>query len=163
MNQIALEQKSRTVVRVGLIILALVVMVGAILFIRGWRPTTTTHTTTASSASMPTNAEIESKYGIKFLSVDITAAGGMIQVRFQVLDSDKAEAVHAAPTTPFVIAGDGTKFADPGMVGHSHVGKAKPAGATDFVLLANSAGSVKPGDKVSIQVGDLQLRNVTVD
>jgi hypothetical protein len=139
-------------------------MVLAILLVRGLRPAATNAASGDASvaASMPISAEIEATYGIRFTSVDVTAGGGMIQLRYQVLDADKTLAIHDADAAPFVIDSSGVKYADPGMVGHSHVGKAKTPGTTDFILLANSQGGIRPGSIVTVQVGDIALRNVVV-
>lgn len=113
-------------------------------------------------SAMPTSPAIESTYGIRFTGVDVTAGGGMIQIRYQVLNSDKTEAIHGTDLSPIVIDSRGAKYADPGMVGHSHVGKTLKAGATDYILLADALGGVKAGSLVTIKVGDLELRNVPV-
>jgi hypothetical protein len=153
-------------VRTAIGVVALAVLVVGILFVRGWRPSSTNMAAkpaaAAPAAGMPTSAAIEAKYGIRFLGVDVTSGGGMIQVRYQVLDSDKTEAIHTADVAPFVIDDSGKRYADPGMVGHSHVAKTQAPGTSDYILLANARGSVKPGAIVTIQVGDLELRNVPV-
>ena len=152
-------------VRTAIGVMLLAALVVGILFMRGWRPTssdTSGNPATASAAGMPTSAAIEAKYGIRFLGVDVTSGGGMIQLRYQVLDADKAEAIHDADIAPFVVASNGKKFADPGMVGHSHVGKTRAAGTSDYILLANAGGGVKPGSIVTITVGGLELRKVHV-
>ena len=159
-----LPRSSRSLVRRISLVVALVAMVVAILLVRGWRPaaTDTTARQDAVVASMPISAEIEARYGIRFTSVDITAGGGMIQLRYQVLDADKTLAIHDEPTAPVVIDSNGVKYADPGMVGHTHVGKTKMPGTTDFILLANSQGGVTPGSIVTVKVGDLELRKIVV-
>jgi hypothetical protein len=167
MNETDLEQKvrppqpSRPFVRELLLVLALVVLALGILLARGWRPTSTSGGADAPSG-VPTSASIEANYGIRFTSVAVTAGGGMIQIRYQVLDSDKTLAVHDKDVAPFVVDGSGVKYADPGMVGHSHVGTAKAPGTSDYILLANARGGVRPGSVVTIKVGDLELRNVPV-
>jgi hypothetical protein len=100
---------------------------------------------------------------VRFVGVDVTAAGGMIQVRYQILDRDKAGAIHDEEATPHILAADGTDFGLPGMPGHSHIGAVKPAGTIDFVLLANSGGGIKHGSTVTIKMGDLELHNVPVN
>jgi hypothetical protein len=148
---------------VGVVLLAALVV--GILLARGWRPNSKDSAArpgAASEAGMPTSAAIESKYGIRFLGVDVTSGGGMIQVRYQVLDSDKGEAIHDADVAPVIVDGSGKTYADPGMVGHSHVGKTQAPGTSDYILLANARGGVKPGSMVTIKVGDLELRNVPV-
>jgi hypothetical protein len=111
---------------------------------------------------MPASADIEAKYGIRFTLVDVTAGGGMIQVRYQILNSDKTHAIHSADAAPFVVDGNGVKYADPGMVGHSHLGTVRAAGTSDFILLANAKNGITPGATVTIKVGALELRHVPV-
>ena len=149
----------RSVARRALLVLVLVMLVGTILVVRGWRPTSA-HSN--GGVVMPTSSQIEAKYGIRFTGVDVTASGGMIELRYQVLDTDKTSAIHQADAAPFVVDGAGKKYADPGMVGHSHVGKDKTPGTSDFILLANARGGVTPGSFVTIEVGDLELRHVPV-
>jgi len=136
----------------------------AVLVARGWRPqaTNATASPTVSTATMPVSAQIEATYGVRFTGVDVTAGGGMIQIRYQVLDSAKTEAIHGTDLAPFVVDGNGVEYKDPGMVGHSHVGKAQAAGTTDYILLANAKGGVRNGSVVTIRVGDLALTNVPV-
>ena len=165
MTRTVTEQKagSRRVTRpvASKVMLTLVVaaLFVGVLVVRGWRPTSSTSDT---SQAMPTSAQIEFAYGIRFTGVGVTAGGGMIQIRYQVLDSDKSSVVHAADTAPFVIDAKGVKYADPGMVGHSHIGKDKTAGSSDYILLANSKGGVTPGSTVTIKVGTLSLSDVPV-
>jgi len=152
-------------VRAVFAVLALAVLALGVLFARGWRPMSTDQSakTSAAAAAMPISAEIEAKYGIRFTLVNVTAGGGMIQIHYQVLDSDKVEAVHGTELAPFIVDSHGAKYADPGMVGHSHVGKTQSAGATDYILLADAQGGVKHGSTVTIKVGELELRDVPVE
>jgi hypothetical protein len=117
----------------------------------------------AVQRTMPTSSAIEAKYGVRFIAVDVTSAGGMIQIRYQVLDSAKTEAIHTQEATPTVIDGSGIEYNLPGIPGHSHIGPVKKAGTTDFVLLANAKGGVKSGTTVTIRIGDLELRGVSVN
>jgi hypothetical protein len=170
-DEVVVESKAgplraaRPFVRAALGLLVLALVFTAVLFIRGWRPSSdqTGRPAPATAATaMPISAAIESTYGIRFTGVDVTAGGGMIQVRYQVIDSAKTEAIHGTDLAPYVVDGRGTKYADPGMVGHSHVGKTLAAGRTDYILLANAMGGVKHGSTVTIKVGDLELRGVPV-
>ena len=171
MNNVVLAEQTRSpraagsLARKALLVLALVAIAAGVLLIRGWRPTSTAAkpaTPAPTALGMPTSPEIEAKYGIRFTSVDVTSGGGMIQLRYIVLDGDKTLAIHDAAAAPFVVDAKGTKYADPGMVGHSHVAKAKSPGSADYILLANAKGGVKPGSIVTVKVGDLSLRNVRV-
>jgi hypothetical protein len=144
---------ARSIVRTVSLVLALAAIVLAVLLARGWRPQATNATTSPTSgiATMPVSAEIEATYGIRFTGVDVTAGGGMIQIRYQVLDSAKTEAIHGTDLAPVIVDSHGITYADPGMAGHSHVGKTQAAGTTDYILLANAQGGVTAGSIVTIQ------------
>jgi hypothetical protein len=136
-----------------------------VLLVRNWRSDSNEKTQAAAVAgtAMPTSAEMEAEFGVRFMGVDITSGGGMIQLRYQILDVDKTQAIHDEDSAPIVIDSSGHKYADPGIPGHSHVDKNKPAGTVDYILLANARGGVKPGSLVTIKVGDLELHNVPVN
>jgi hypothetical protein len=156
---------AQPLVRAGVGLLALALLAIGVLFVRGWRPGSPDESAKplAAHQTMPISAEIEATYGIRFTLVNVTAGGGMIQIHYQVLDSDKVEAVHGTDLAPVVVDSQGVRYADPGMVGHSHVGKTQSAGATDYILLADAKGGVRHGSVVTIKVGDLELRNVPVE
>jgi hypothetical protein len=155
---------ARPSVRMVLGVLALVVVFVATLWVRVSRDDSNVGGAKSGNvaSTMPTSSAIEEKYGVRFLGVDVTSAGGMIQVRYQVLDSSKTEVIHDQSAAPYVVDSHGVKYADPGMVGHSHIGPVKASGTTDFVLLANARGGVRPGSIVTIKIGDLELRGVPV-
>jgi hypothetical protein len=149
----------RSVLRV----LALAGVFFGVLLVRTWTPDSSPAPSrpAVGERPMPTSPAIESKYGVRFVGIDITSGGGMIQVRYQVLDSAKAGAIHDEEATPTIIDG-GVSYNLPGMPGHTHIGPVKKAGTTDYVLLANAGGGVKPGSTVTLRIGDLELRNVPV-
>lgn len=155
---------ARPFVRKAMAIVGLLVIFFGVLLVRNWRADSDDGTTQPVSAArvMPSSAEIEEAYGVRFIGVDVTSGGGMIQVRYQVLDSAKTQAIHTEEATPHIIAADGTDYGLPGMPGHTHIGPVKAAGTTDFVLLANARGGVKSGSTVTIRMGDLELHNVPV-
>lgn len=155
------RQRARSFARTTLMALALLAMVIGILVARGWRPWSDGESA-SSGATMPTSAEIEATYGVRFTGVDVTAGGGMIQIRYQVIDSDKTASIHDDDGAPYIVDSEGNTYADPGMAGHSHVGGVKTSGSSDYVLLANARGGVHAGSVVTIRIGDLELRNVHV-
>jgi hypothetical protein len=157
---------ARAVVRRVIPIVALAAVFFGVLVVRTWNADSKNKFAKPAAngqLAIPTSAAIEQTYGVRFTGVDVTSAGGMIQVRYQILDKAKTEAIHDDDSAPYVIDADGKKYADPGMVGHSHVDKNQVVGATDYILLANAAGGVRAGSVVTIKIGDLELRNVPVD
>ena len=149
-------RSGRTLVHVAVLVVGVIALMGGILVLRGWRPSAD------GPLKMPTSPQMESEFGVRFTSVDVTAAGGMIQLRYQVLDTPKTAVVHDPATAPYVVDKNGKKYADPGMVGHTHVGPLKAAGTSDFILLANSGAGIHHGDVVTIKFGKYELRNVPV-
>lgn len=145
-------------------VLALAAVFFGVLLVRSWgsgsEPTTPSRS--VDRRTMPTSPAIEAKYGVRFIGVEVTSAGGMIQIRYQVLDSAKTEAIHSQEATPTIIDASGTEYNLPGMPGHTHIGPVKKAGTTDFVLLANARGGVKNGTTVTIRIGALELHDVPV-
>ena len=164
----SVNEQRRRILNIVSVAVAAIVLVVAVLFVRGWRPwhSDPVNTNSVKGASgavaMPVNPAMESEFGIRFTAVGVTSAGGMIMLRYQILDSDKVLSVHDTETAPYVLGPDGYKFDAPGMQGHSHIGKKKLAGTTDYILLANSGGRLKPGMVVTIVAGQLRMSDVTV-
>jgi hypothetical protein len=149
----------------GVVAIALAAMVLGILAVRHAGPFAQGASAPATGA-VPQSAAVESQFGIRLVGIDITASGGMIQLRYQVLDLDKAEALHpAANEAPVVVVvgSDGHEYLDPGIAGHTHVAGVAAAGSYDRILLANARGGVHAGDRVTVRFGDLELTGVPVD
>ncbi len=119
----------------------------------------------ASLGRVKTVAEIDQtafteETGVKVTLVAVTASGGMIDLRFQVADPDKAIIVHDDERPPTIIdERTGKVITRPW---HEH-------GDTDFhsaiiyyVLLMNPDGIIEPGSIVTIQIGDMTLEHVRV-
>jgi hypothetical protein len=111
---------------------------------------------------MPTSPAIEDRYGVRLLGAYITAAGGMIEIEYQIIDPAAAASIHDDDVSP-VLDLRGIRFDTPGMVGHGHSKETPVAGRTGYVLLANSLGILRVGDEVSIVVGELSMGGVTLN
>jgi hypothetical protein len=149
-----------------LVTLCLVTVGGAILFARGWRPlgaeSTARVTAEVPGMSIPAHPSVEERYGVRFTAAVLTARQGMIELRFQVLDQDKAAAIHGEDHSP-VLEADGFRFDAPGMAGHGTHAKVTPAaGSSGFTLLANIGGRLASGSTVTIVVGDLTIEQVVL-
>lgn len=152
--------------------LGLVVVVGlaamtlGILAVRHAGPFAADRPTAAAGATVPSSPAVEAEYGVRLVGVDVTASGGMIQLRYQVLDLDKAAGLHpGADEAPVVVVvgSDGHEYSDPGIAGHTHVAGVAAAGSYDRILLANARGGVHAGDVVTVRFGDLEITGVPVD
>jgi hypothetical protein len=109
--------------------------------------------------TMPVSEEIEAKFGVRFSFLAVTASGGMVELRYRVIDEDRAANFgHYTETAPMLIDGDTGKIVDVTIMGlHNH--RVEP-GRTYYVLYRNTDGAIKSGRPVTIQIGDLALEHV---
>lgn len=109
---------------------------------------------------MPRSDAIEQDFGVRFTAVVLTASGGVVEIRYQVLDQSKARALHEQGTFPYLKVG-GTTLDSPVMAGHGS-GAETPPGRSGSILLANTAHALQAGDQVSLRVGNLTLEHIPV-
>lgn len=108
---------------------------------------------------MPSSPEIEAAYGIRPVLVALTDATGLVDFRFQILDPDKAGDMHKSfDTLPHFITPSGKEIRLSRIPSHHNF----LVGRTYYMLFANANSAVKPGDKVTLVMGNLRLENVPV-
>ncbi len=112
------------------------------------------------SLSATERAPFEARTGVRILRVAVTGGGGLIDMRYQVLDGPKAAIVHKRQ--PKLIDEASGKIVGT-STGHGHGGK-KPlrAGSTQYMLLGNDQGRLEPGATVTVIVGKARLEHVPV-
>jgi hypothetical protein len=137
---------------------AIVFVAGAVAWVRGGSDSAAADT----AGGMPASAQIEDRYGVRIVGAYLTAANGMIEIQYQVLDKDKAQEIASETVSP-VLEAHGTVFDAPGLAGHGHTHHVPEAGHNGFVLLANSKGELHEGDVVNVRMGDLTLKGVTLE
>ncbi len=106
-------------------------------------------------------AGLADRLGIRLVYVATTGAGGLLDVRFQVLDPDKAAALHDAATPPVVIDDSTGVVADSLLMGHSHTAPFD-AGVVYYLIFENPGNMVKRGGTVSVLLGNTEIDGVTV-
>jgi hypothetical protein len=109
--------------------------------------------------TMPVNTEIEEKFGVRFAFLAVTADGGMVELRYRVVDEGKAANFgHYTETAPMIVSEDTGQIVDVTIMGlHNH--RVEP-GRQYYVLYRNTGGAIKSGRPVTIAVGDLELKHV---
>ncbi|MEP7117245.1 MAG: hypothetical protein ABI880_06680 [Acidobacteriota bacterium] len=116
-------------------------------------PSATATTTSLHELPAPSAREVES--GIQIAQIGLTAQGGMVDVRFKVLDAAKAKALLGNPAnTPVLIAGDQPPLHPPH---HALKGARFARGQVFYILYPNARGAVKPGVEVTVAMGDARL------
>lgn len=109
---------------------------------------------------------IEEKCGIRILSIRPSAAGQMIDFRYQVLDSEKASLFLKRQVEPYLIDQEtGARLPVP----RSKLGPLRQTSVRSeenrhyFILFGNPGGLVKRGSKVTLVIGDQKIENLVVE
>lgn len=98
--------------------------------------------------------------GIKLVGVAVVAGGGMLDLRYQVVDPDKAVIVHDDENPPsFIIEATGQVVNTPY---HEHSEFEAHTAVTYHELIMNPAGVIKRGTEISVQVGTSRLQHIVV-
>ena len=104
-------------------------------------------------------ALFQEETGVRVIRVAVTGGGGLVDLRYQVTDPDKAVVVH---DDPLALVDEATgEVIDDLFMGHGSKGQPQ-AGLTYPVLFVNRQGLVKRGRTVSVLIGDSRLEHVTV-
>jgi hypothetical protein len=148
-------RRSRLVV-IGLVALLLIGAVGA----RAWwshrKADIRAGTTLVDAQGMA------ALYGIDIKLIAVTAAGGLIDFRYQVTDPDKANAIiHDLNLFPKLIVEDTGETLALRSLPHSHKAMLE-LGGSYFFLLPNAHNAVHPGTLLTLVIGDARLEHYVV-
>ena len=114
-----------------------------------------------ASRITPQSAAIEDALGLRFSRVAVVADGGLITVSYVVLDAGKAarfqaDAAHAPVLKSEARDGSTTRVS---LMKHGH--DLRP-GETYYLVYENTAGALRSGELVSIDVGTFGLAHFPV-
>ena len=104
-------------------------------------------------------AGLARRSGIRIRQLAVTGAGGLIDLRYQVLDPDKAAAVHTA--RPELVDERTGVVVDQLLMGHRHKGVLH-AGQTYYLLFENPGDLVRRGSAVTVALGGLRVPHIRV-
>jgi hypothetical protein len=99
--------------------------------------------------------------GVRIARVTLTAGGGLVDLRYQVVDPDKAAAVHDPSTPPGVIDEETGVVVNNLFMGHMHKGELKAA-VTYYLVFENPGDILHRGSTVSVLLGNAQVEHVVV-
>jgi len=106
-----------------------------------------------------TQGVLEENYGLRVQLVAVTAAGGLVDLRLQIVDADKAKALLEDPTNlPALKVGDDVVLRTSEAAAEQDIQFEN--GKSIFVMYPNTGDVLKPGDPVNIIFGDLQLEAI---
>jgi hypothetical protein len=132
------------------------VITGGLLWIN--RPAT--NAAIAGSAAI-TAEQLEQDYGVRLDVVGLLASGGLLELKFQVTDADKATALFGAQEDMPVLAVEGSDrvLRTPNGMKHSLT---ILDGASYFFLYANVANAVHEGSQVAFVVNGVRIPHLVV-
>jgi len=140
------------------LMLAIILIVLLALGLYGYNAFRTFQAPQAGSVTITQNT-LQENYGLRVQLVAVTAAGGLVDLRLQILDAEKAKAFlddHA--NFPALRTGEDV------ILRTSEDAAAQDIqfenGKSIFVMYPNAGNTLKPGDPVNIIFGDLQLETI---
>jgi hypothetical protein len=107
-----------------------------------------------------TAAGLVERSGVRLVHVAVTGAGGLVDLRYQVVDADKAQLVHDTP--PLLIEESTGGVVMRPWMGHMHMNASPKQGVTYFVLFENTGDLIRTGGTVTVQLGDARVAHVRV-
>lgn len=100
--------------------------------------------------------------GVRIQHVAMSGGGGLLDLRFQVVDPDKAVAVHDLATPAAVVDESTGLVVKELLMGHSHTAPFK-TGVTYYLIFENPGNLVQRGSDVSVLLGNAQVEHVVVE
>ena len=101
------------------------------------------------------------KIGVRIVYVAVTGDGGLIDLRFQVIDPEKANAIHDEDNPPTIIDGTTGLVVNSLLMGHAHTAPYN-AGQTYYLIFENPGNIVQSGNQVSVLLGNAEVDHVIV-
>jgi hypothetical protein len=119
-------------------------------------------TNSAIDHSSPVTAtELEQTYGVRIDVVGLLASGGLVELRFQVVDADKATALFGDVEDMPLLAVEGTPAVLQSAKGMKHSLELLD-GASYFLLYTNAGDVVHEGTQVSFVINGIRLPHLVV-
>jgi hypothetical protein len=115
----------------------------------------------STSPPIVSAAGLLQRSGVRIVRVTVSGDGGLVDLRYQVADSDKAAALHDPSTPPLVIDERTGGVVSRLFMGHTHSQPPK-VGLTYYLIFENPGDLVRAGTKVSVQLGDARVEHVRV-
>jgi len=111
-------------------------------------------------------ATLEEQWGISVVGIRLTAAGHMLDFRYKVLDPEKASHLLDRQNKSYLVdEKSGVIMTVPKTkIGPLRQTAVKPvAGKNYIVLFGNMGDAVKPGNKVTVVIGNFKAENLIVE
>lgn len=122
----------------------------------------------SAAAAAGGRGRVEEAAGIRIEALRLSAAGTMLDFRYRVIDQARAAGLLDGRQHPYLLDGRGARLGVPetpilGLLRQTaRNGKVSPD-HTYFVLFANPGRFLRPGDQVTLVVGDARVTDLTVE
>lgn len=123
----------------------------------------------SNSAIRSTVSELENKFGIQIVSTKLSGNNYLVDVRYRVIDGEKARPILDKAVKPALIhmqSGDRFYVPTQPIVGslRQTVGKSRivVSDKVYFLLFANPNQKLKVGDQVSLAIGEFSKSNLAI-
>ena len=107
------------------------------------------------------STDFQRRSGVRIVRVATTAAGGLVDLRYQVIDSSAADSIHDPDTPPELVDERTHVVVDELFMGHSHHGQLKVA-HTYYLIFNNPGNLLHAGTTVTVQLGAARIAHVPV-
>ena len=110
--------------------------------------------------------KLADQWGIELTAMRTTAAGHMVDFRYRVLDADKAAPLFKRSTKPYLIhqqSGKVLAVPNTAKIGSLRNSNTPQNGRIYWMFFGNHQRLVNKGDKVTVKIGDFQVRDLTVE
>jgi hypothetical protein len=122
----------------------------------------------AGEARQSVQSEVESTYGIQVESLNLSAAGSMLDFRYRVVDPAKAAPLLSRKLKPYLL--DEARSAKLGVPVTPVLGQIRQTSRnnvihtdrTYFIMFGNPGKAVQSGDKVSLLLGEVKITDLVV-
>jgi hypothetical protein len=105
--------------------------------------------------------DLVQRSGVKITVVAVTGDGGLVDLRFKVIDPDRANTLHDPRTPPAVVDERSGLVVHELFMDHSHSGPYQ-AGVTYYLVFNNPGNWIQRGSRVRVLLGDAQVEHVPV-
>jgi hypothetical protein len=103
---------------------------------------------------------LAARHGIDVNLIAVTAAGGLVELRYQVVDPDKAAPIlHDPELAPALVDEETGATLVMSAPPHRHGGDLQ-LGATYYFLMANAHNALRPGEQVTLVIGNARLEHI---
>lgn len=115
----------------------------------------------APAGKVVSKKQLADDYGIRLNLVGVTAAGGLVDLRFTITDASKARRLFTDATVMpgIVVERSGAVLQAPHGGRHHSINPT--SGASYFVLIGNAGGAVQRGVPVSVLINGVRVEHIT--